>query len=181
MQRFLPWTATPLVVAPIAGAISDKVGARALVVPGLVLQGLGFAWIVSLAAGHSDYASYVLPFVIAGVGISMALPSVTAGGLNAAPPELLGKAAGTLNTMQQFGAVFGIAIVTTVFNSKGSLGSAALVTSGFKPALAVSAGISVLGAVAATGMRRSRRAQALESGASAVAPPREFAAALEAD
>jgi EmrB/QacA subfamily drug resistance transporter len=179
--RFLPWTATPLVVAPIAGAISDKVGARALVVPGLVLQGLGFAWIVSLAAGNSDYASYVLPFVIAGVGISMALPSVTAGGLNAAPPELLGKAAGTLNTMQQFGAVFGIAIVTTVFNSKGSLGSATLVASGFKPALAVSAGISVLGAVAAIGMRRSRRALALESGPSALAPTREFVAALEAD
>jgi MFS family permease len=146
-----------------------------------LLQGLGFVWIVSLAAGNSDYASYVLPFVIAGVGISMALPCVTAGGLNAAPPELLGKAAGTLNTMQQFGAVFGIAIVTTVFNSKGSLGSAALVTSGFRPALAVSAGISVLGAAAAIGMRRSRRAEALASGPGAVASTRELAAALEAD
>src|SRR2546422_1020435 len=90
-------------------------------------------------------ASYVLPLVIAGVGISMALPCVTAGGLNAVPPALLGKAAGTLNTMQQFGAVLGIAMVTAVFNSRGSLAGAAAVTSGYRSALAVSAGISILG------------------------------------
>ena len=126
------------------------------------MQGIGFAWIVWLAASSSGYASYVLPFVIAGVGISMALPCVTAGGLNAVPPELLGKAAGTLNTMQQFGAVFGVAVVTAVFNSKGSLTDAASVTSGYRPALAVSAGISILGAVVAIGMRRTPRAQVAE-------------------
>ena len=163
--RFLPWTATPLLIAPLAGALSDKVGSRALVVPGLVMQGIGFAWIVWLAASSSGYASYVLPFVIAGVGISMALPCVTAGGLNAVPPELLGKAAGTLNTMQQFGAVFGVAVVTAVFNSKGSLTDAASVTSGYRPALAVSAGISILGAVVAIGMRRTPRAQVAEPSA----------------
>ena len=153
--RFLPWTVTPLVIAPVAGALSDKTSPRALIVPGLLLQGAGFAWIVSLAASSSGYASYVLPFVIAGTGISMALPCVTAGGLNAAPPALLGKAAGTLNTMQQFGAVFGIAVVTAVFNAHGSLADPATVTSGYRPALAVSAGISVLGAIAAVAMRRA--------------------------
>ena len=158
--RFLPWTATPLVVAPIAGALSDKLGARALVVPGLLMQAFGFAWIVKIAATSSDYAAFVAPFIIAGVGISMALPSVTAGGLNAAPPALLGKAAGTLNTMQQFGAVFGVAVVTAVFNSHGSLAGAASVTAGYRPALAVSAGASVLGAVVALGIRRARAASA---------------------
>jgi EmrB/QacA subfamily drug resistance transporter len=154
--RFLPWTATPLVVAPIAGALSDRVGARALIVPGLVMQAFGFAWIVKIAATSSDYTGFVVPFIIAGVGISMALPCVTAGGLNAAPPALLGKASGTLNTMQQFGAVFGVAVVTAVFNTHGSLASAASVTSGYRPALAVSAGASVLGAIAAIGIRRAR-------------------------
>jgi MFS family permease len=152
--RFLPWTATPLLVAPIAGALSDKVGARRLVVPGLVMQGAGFAWIVVLAGTSSGYASYVVPFVIAGVGISMSLPCVTVAGLNAAPPALLGKAAGTLNTLQQFGAVFGTAVVTAVFNSRGSLADPAAVTSGFRPALGVAAGLSVLGAAVALGMRR---------------------------
>jgi len=71
------------------------------------------------------------------------------------PPSLLGKASGTLNTMQQFGAVFGVAVVTAVFNAHGSLASAASVTSGYRAALVVSAAASVLGAIVALGIRRS--------------------------
>jgi EmrB/QacA subfamily drug resistance transporter len=156
--RFLPWTATPMVIAPIAGALFDKIGARPLIVPGLLMQAGGFAWIVYLTARSSGYASYVVPFVIAGVGVSMALPCVSAAGLNAVSPQLLGKAAGVMNTMQQFGAVFGIAIATTVFNAHGSLAATATITSGYRPALAVSAGLSVLGAVTALGIRRAVRA-----------------------
>jgi EmrB/QacA subfamily drug resistance transporter len=155
--RFLPWTATPMVVAPIAGALFDKIGARPLIVPGLLMQAAGFGWIVYLAARSAGYANYVAPFLIAGVGISMALPSVSAAGLNAVSPQALGKAAGIMNTMQQFGAVFGIAVATTVFNAHGSLASAAAVTSGYRPALAVAAGLSVLGAAAALGLRRAPR------------------------
>ena len=156
--RFLPWTATPMFVAPIAGALFDKVGARPLIVPGLVMQAAGFSWIVYLAAHSSGYASYIAPFVIAGVGISMALPSVSAAGLNAVDPQSLGKAAGVMNTMQQFGAVFGIAVATTVFNANGSLAGAAAITSGYRPALGLSAGLSLLGAAAALGLRRTIRA-----------------------
>ena len=158
--RFLPWTATPLLIAPLAGALSDRLGARALIVPGLVMQAFGFGWIVHLAATSAHYTSFVVPFVIAGVGISMALPSVTAGGLNAVEPDLLGKAAGTLNTMQQFGAVFGVAVVTAVFNAHGSLATPATVTSGYRAALAVSAGASALGALAAVGIRQARAGDA---------------------
>jgi EmrB/QacA subfamily drug resistance transporter len=154
--RFLPWTATPMVIAPIAGALFDKVGARPLIVPGLLMQAAGFAWIVYLAAHSSGYASYVAPFIIAGVGVSLSIPSVSAAGLNAVGPQSLGRAAGVMNTMQQFGAVFGIAIVTTVFNANGSLAAAASVSSGYRPALGVSAGLSVLGAAAALGIRRAR-------------------------
>ena len=60
--RFLPWTATPMVIAPIAGAVYDKIGARPLIVPGLLMQAAGFGWIVYLAAHSSAYASYVAPF-----------------------------------------------------------------------------------------------------------------------
>ena len=152
--RFLPWTATPMIIAPIAGALFDKVGARPLAVPGLLMQAAGFAWIVYLAGHSAGYASYVAPFVIAGAGISMALPSLPAAALNAVAPEALGKAAGVMNTMQQFGAVFGIAIVTAVFNAHGSLASASGVTSGYRPALAAAAGLSAVGAVIALGIRR---------------------------
>ena len=121
------------------------------------MQAAGFVWIVYLAAHSLGFASYVAPFIIAGVGVSLTFPSVSAAGLNAVSPQSLGKAAGVMNTMQQFGAVFGIAIATTVFNAHGSLVSPAAVTSGYRPALGVAAGLSVLGAAAALGLRRSAR------------------------
>ena len=90
--RFLPWTATPLLVAPVAGAISDRVGARGLLVPGLVMQAAGSPgscdWPAPLRATPATSFRSSWP----GSGISMALPCVTAAGLNAASPALLGKA-----------------------------------------------------------------------------------------
>ena len=121
------------------------------------MQAAGFIWIATLAGASGGYAGYVLPFIVAGVGVSMALPSVTAAGMNAVPPELIGKAAGTLNTLQQFGAVVGIAVVTTVFNATGSLADPASVTHGYRPALAAAADLSVLGAVSGLGIRNARR------------------------
>src|SRR5499427_8568739 len=72
--RFLPWTATLLLIAPVAGAVFDKIDARTLVVPGLLMQGAGFAWIVASTSHSSGYGGYIAPFIIAGAGISMALP-----------------------------------------------------------------------------------------------------------
>jgi EmrB/QacA subfamily drug resistance transporter len=168
--RFLPWTATPMVIAPIAGAVYDKIGARPLIVPGLLMQAAGFVWIVYQAGHSSGYAGYVIPLVIAGVGISMAIPCVSAAGLNSVAPQALGKAAGVMNTMQQFGAVFGIAIATTVFNANGSLAGAATITGGYRPALGVSAGLSVLGAATALGIRAVRAGRATPAAPPAADP-----------
>ncbi|MEN3357533.1 MAG: hypothetical protein V7637_1515 [Mycobacteriales bacterium] len=155
--RFLPWTAMPLLVAPIGGALFDRVGARRLVVPGLLAQGAGFAWIAYLAGTGAGYGSYVLPFVVAGTGVSMALPCVPAAALNAVPPASLGKAAGVLNTLQLFGATFGVATATVIFNANGSLATPAAVIHGFRPGIATAAGLSVLGAAAASRIRHTRR------------------------
>jgi EmrB/QacA subfamily drug resistance transporter len=151
--RFLPWTSVPLLIAPAAGVIFDKVGARRLVVPGLLMQGLAFAWIVQLAGSGAGYGSYVLPFVIAGTGISMALPCVPAAALNAVPPDSLGKAASVLSTLQLFGATIGIAIATVVFDANGSLSGPTEVTDGFRPAMAVAAGLSLVAAASALRIR----------------------------
>lgn len=152
--RFLPWTMTPLLVAPVAGALFDRLGARRLAVPGLAMQAVGFAWIAHLAGVHATYGGYVAPFVLAGVGISMVLPSVPAAGLNAVPPEFLGRASGVLTTMQQLGAVVGIAAVTAAFDARGSLSSPASVTDGYRAAVAVTVCLSTLGALVALNLRR---------------------------
>jgi EmrB/QacA subfamily drug resistance transporter len=175
--RFLPWTAAPLLVAPLAGALSDRVGARALIVPGLLLQAAGFAWIVALAGSHGSYARYLAPFMIAGVGVSMAIPTASAAALNAVAPSSLGKASAIFNTLRQFGAVSGIAIGTAIFNSNGSLAGPAAVIGGYRPAMAAAAGFSVLGAIAAVAIRRRSVAAPAPAG---IRPP-DLAPALPAE
>ena len=155
--RFLPWTLTPLLVAPAAGAVADKIGSRPLIVSGLALQGAGLAWIALGAASTSGYGQFVLPLIVAGIGISMTVPTVPTSALNAVPPADLGKASGVQSTLQRFGAVFGVAIVAAVFSANGHFGSPAAVTSGFRPALAAAAGLSVVGSLTALGIGARRR------------------------
>jgi len=155
--RFLPWTLTPLLIAPAAGALADKIGSRPLMVLGLAMQGAGLAWIAVGATSTASYGGFVLPLITAGVGISMAIPTVPTTALNAVPAADMGKASGVQNTLQRFGAVFGVAIVAAVFSANGHLGSPATLVSGFRPALAAAAGLSVVGAVTALSAGGHRR------------------------
>ena len=155
--RFLPWTATPVVIAPAAGAFADRIGPRPLLAAGLLLQAAGLGWVALAATAAVGYGQLVLPLVVAGAGISMALPAAPTAALSAVPPPDMGKAFGVLNTLQRFGSVFGVAVITAVFAGSGHLGGAASVVSGFRPALAVSAGLSLLGAVAALAVSRPVR------------------------
>ncbi|MGO8955903.1 MAG: DHA2 family efflux MFS transporter permease subunit [Streptosporangiaceae bacterium] len=158
--RFLPWTATPLVVAPLAGKLTDRVGPRPLMVTGMALQAGGLGWTVAAAAAGVSYSSLVVPLVVAGVGISMAIPATPTAALSAVPAAELGKASGVQNTLQRFGAVFGVAIVAAVFSASGHLGSVTGVIAGFRPALATAAGLSLLGALAAADAGRPATAGA---------------------
>src|SRR5262249_15169800 len=73
--RLLPWTATFVTVAPIAGALADRIGERPLMVAGLTLQAIGMAWVALIAEPGMAYAQLLAPFVVAGVGVSMAIPA----------------------------------------------------------------------------------------------------------
>jgi EmrB/QacA subfamily drug resistance transporter len=158
--RFLPWTATPLLVAPVAGRLGDRIGNMPLMAAGMALQAAGLGWTALEVTSGARYAQLVLPLVIAGVGISMAIPTTPTAALGAVPPADIGTASGVQSTLQRFGAVFGVAIVSAIFSASGHLGSAAGVLSGVRPALAASAGISLIGALTAlaVGRRRERAA-----------------------
>jgi EmrB/QacA subfamily drug resistance transporter len=121
--RLLPWFATPMVVSPAAGAISDRIGRRPVIASGLLLQTLGFAWVAVRASAGASRLELVLALLVAGVGISMALPTVPAAVLNSVAPAEMGKASGISNMMQRFGAVFAIAVASSVFAAYGHLGS----------------------------------------------------------
>jgi EmrB/QacA subfamily drug resistance transporter len=167
--RLLPWTATPLVVAPVAGALSDRVGQRPLMAAGMLLQGVGFVWIAAVAGPGAGYGGFVLPLVVAGVGVSMVLPSAPTAVMNAVAPPDMGRASGVNGTLQRFGAAFGVAVTTAVFAAHGHLGTPAGFAAGFQPALAVAGGLSLLGALTALAVASARRraAEPVEVGAAA--------------
>jgi EmrB/QacA subfamily drug resistance transporter len=179
--RFLPWTATTLVVIPAAGALSDKIGWRTLMVSGLVLQAVSFAWIAAIAGSGASYFGYFVPLLLAGIGLSMVLPTASAAALSAVPADELGKASGISNTLQRFGPVFGVAIVTAVFDAKGSLVNPATITSGFQPALLVAAGFSVLGAITALAVRKARTASVAGAMSKNEPVPASLASAFEGE
>ena len=161
--RLLPWTATPMIVAPLAGALADRIGTRPLLVTGLALQAAGLAWFAAVASEAGGYGQFVAPLIIAGLGISMSIPTSASAALGAVPSAEVGTASGVNNTMGRFGGAFGVAIVTAVFTAHGSLASAAGVVAGFRPALVVSAVLSLAGSAAAVAIGRRRAAVAADT------------------
>jgi MFS family permease len=69
------WTATFMTVAPIAGALADRIGERPLMVAGLTLQTAGMAWLALIAEPGIAYSRMLAPLIVAGVGVSMAIPA----------------------------------------------------------------------------------------------------------
>jgi EmrB/QacA subfamily drug resistance transporter len=146
--RLMPWTGTFLLVGPVAGALADRIGERPLMVTGLLTQAAGTIWIALIAGPDLAYSELVVPMVIAGVGISMAIPSAQNSVLGSVAQDAVGKAAGTNSVMRELGGVFGIAIAVAVFAGAGSYASPEAFTDGFAPAVGVAAGLALVGAVA---------------------------------
>jgi EmrB/QacA subfamily drug resistance transporter len=146
--RLMPWTGTFLVVGPIAGALADRIGERPLMVTGLLIQAAGSIWIALIASPDLAYSQLVIPLVVAGVGVSMAIPSAQNSVLGSMANEAVGKAAGTNSVMRELGGVFGIAVAVAVFAGAGSYASAQTFVDGFGPAVGLSAGLALLGAFA---------------------------------
>ena len=146
--RLMPWTGTFLLVGPIAGALTDRIGERPLMVTGLLIQAAGTIWIALIAGPDLSYSELVIPMVIAGVGISMAIPSAQNSVLGSVSEEAVGKAAGTNSVMRELGGVFGIAVAVAVFAGAGSYASPQAFTDGFAPAIGVAAALALVGAIA---------------------------------
>jgi MFS family permease len=112
----------------------------------------GLVWVAWRGSLRTSWIELVIALLIAGIGLSMALPTVPTAVLSAVAPQEMGKASGINYMAQRFGAVFAVAIGTAVFDAYGHLGSPETVTQGFKPALWACSVFAVLGALAATAM-----------------------------
>jgi EmrB/QacA subfamily drug resistance transporter len=154
--RLIPWTVTLFVVAPIAGSLVNRVGERPLIAGGLVLQAAGFAWIALIAQPGVAYAALVAPLVVAGCGVSMAMPAAQNAVIGAVPRDAIGKASGAFNTLRQLGGSFGIAILAAVFAGAGSYAGPQAFSDGFVPAIGVAAALSLAAAIAGLWTRGRR-------------------------
>jgi MFS family permease len=114
-------------------------------------------WIALIAKPDVAYAQMIAPLIIAGAGVSMALPATQSAVMNSVTPQHIGKASGTFSTIRQLGGAFGIAILVAVFAGAGSYASAQAFSDGFAPALGVSAGLSLAGAITGLALPARRR------------------------
>jgi MFS family permease len=155
--RLMPWTATFITVAPIAGALADRIGERPLMVGGLTLQAVGMTWVALIAEPGLAYSHLLAPFIVAGVGVSMAIPAAQNSVVGSVALEAIGKAAGTNSMMRELGGVFGIAVVVAVFAGAGSYASAQAFTDGFTPGILVGAALALAGAATGLALPGRRR------------------------
>jgi EmrB/QacA subfamily drug resistance transporter len=146
--RLLPGWGTLVVIAPFAGRLIRRFGERVLITGGLTVFAGALLWIALIARTGLPYADMVLPLILAGSGISVAIPPTQSVVMTAVAPADIGKASGTFNMLRQLGGVFGIAICAAVFAACGSYASPATFTSGFGPAMGACAGLALAGAVA---------------------------------
>jgi EmrB/QacA subfamily drug resistance transporter len=155
--RILPWTAMPMIVAPIAGFLSDKIGGRPFMAAGLALQATGLAWIASVTSATAGYGSFVGPFILSGIGMGMFFAPVANVVLSAVRRQEEGKASGANNAIREVGGVLGVAVLASVFARWGGYASPVTFVDGLVPALWIGAAVVAVGAVVALFIPRKQR------------------------
>src|SRR5438034_2312744 len=161
--RILPWTLMPMFVAPIAGALSDRIGGARIMGTGLVLQAVGLSWIAAVTTPTVAYADLVGPFIVSGIGMALFWAPVANVVLGAVRRVEEGKASGTQNSIRELGGVFGVAVLASVWSHYGSYASGQSFVDGMIPAVWIGAAVVAAGAVAAFLIpKRVRRQEAEE-------------------
>jgi EmrB/QacA subfamily drug resistance transporter len=156
--RILPWTIAPMFIAPVAGALSDKIAGRTLIGIGLSLQAMGLAWLGLISTPATPYQEFVGPFILAGVGMGLFFAPVANVVLSAVRPSEEGQASGANNAIRELGGVFGVAVLAAVFARVGGYQSGQAFVDGMNPAILVGAGVVALGAAAAFAIPNRRTA-----------------------
>src|SRR5262245_38033042 len=103
----------PIFVAPIAGALSDRIGGRRIIATGLALQAVGLGWIAAVSTPTTPYADLVAPFVLSGIGMALFFAPVAYLVLSAVRPEEEGQASGANNAIRERGGVFVDAVLAS--------------------------------------------------------------------
>ncbi len=112
--RFLPSTLMIVVVAPVAGRVSDRVGARWLIAAGLTIVAASL-FTFSGVAVDSSYADLLPGFMMLGIGIALTMSPMTSAAMNAVAVEKAGIASGVLSMFRMVGGSLGVAVTGAIF------------------------------------------------------------------
>ncbi|MET7943674.1 MFS transporter [Streptomyces sp. NPDC005302] len=161
--RMLPWTGMPMLVAPIAGYLSDRVGGRPVVATGLFLQAAGLAYYASVVAADASYSAQLPALIISGIGMSLYFAPASNLVMSSVRPQEQGIASGANNALREVGGALGIAVMSSIFSAQGGYATAQSFIDGLRPALVVGAvvvGLAGLAALAIPSAGRPERAEA---------------------
>jgi EmrB/QacA subfamily drug resistance transporter len=167
--RFLPSTLMIVVIAPLAGRLSDRIGSRWPVAVGLVVVAASLFSFSGIAV-DSSYGALLPGFVLLGVGIALTMSPMTSAAMNAVAVEKAGIASGVLSMFRMVGGSLGVAVTGAIFQS--AVGDPQTATpadfvDALGLAMTVSAALALagatIGAIAIRGRARGVRAAAAEA------------------
>src|SRR6188508_176531 len=101
--RILPWTAMPMIVAPIAGALSDRISGPRIMGVGLALQAIGLGWLAAIGSATTPYSEFVGPFILSGIGMGLFFAPVANVILGSVRRREEGQASGANNAIRELG------------------------------------------------------------------------------
>jgi MFS family permease len=114
--RFLPSTAVIIVAAPLAGRLTDRIGAKVPIVVGLSLAAVAL-YLQSQITPTTGYGHLLPSFVLMGLGIGLTMSPMSTAAMNSVDPAKAGGASGILSMSRMVGGTFGVAAVGALFQS----------------------------------------------------------------
>jgi EmrB/QacA subfamily drug resistance transporter len=172
---YLPLTLTLVATSALASRLVDRFTPKPVLAAGLVIATAGFVLLTRIV-GHGDYASHVLPAMIAlGAGLGMSFVPITIAATSGVDAGDSGLASGLLNTTQQVGGSLGLAILSSVSTSRvtnalrGGSSLPLALTHGFKGAFVVAAALCAVGVVVALVLLPGRQREPRDRHVAAVA------------
>jgi EmrB/QacA subfamily drug resistance transporter len=158
--RMLPWTGMPMLVAPIAGILADRVGGRPVVAAGLFFQAAGLAYLASASTPDASYGAQLPGLIISGIGMALFFAPASHLVMSSVRASEQGIASGANNALREVGGALGIAIMSSIFSARGGYESGQAFVDGLRPAVFTGAGVVALAGVAALLIPRRRASAA---------------------
>ena len=157
--RMLPWTGMPLLVAPIAGILADRIGGRPVVATGLFLQALGLGYMAVVATADASYGSQLPALIVSGIGMALYFAPASHLVMSSVRPSEQGIASGANNALREVGGALGIAVMASIFAAQGGYETGQTFVDGMRPALVTGSAVVALAGIAALLIPTRRRTE----------------------